>query len=97
MGGSVSPGKLSIFSVKLDAPCCVHAFATRLPAYRAAAGTSLCTPDVRIDAERHESVIRTTLLRYTGKSHGVNVLVCGFHGKTVEETRVSGSPKCTPK
>src|ERR1700756_2645224 len=30
-GGSESPGTLSIFSVKLDAPCCVFCAAARLP------------------------------------------------------------------
>lgn len=38
-----------------------------------------------IDAERHESVIRATLLRYTLKSRHVNILVCGFPLRTVEE------------
>src|SRR6266436_5975823 len=36
-GGSESPGRLSIFSVKLDAPCCVSCAAARLPACRAVA------------------------------------------------------------
>src|SRR5215470_6220682 len=37
-GGSESPGKLSIFSVKPYAPCCLFGTAARLPACRAVAG-----------------------------------------------------------
>ena len=81
MGGSESPWKLSIFSVKPDAPCCLSA-AARLPACRAffarkRFATAPCPIDKYIDAGVHESVIRTTLPRYTLKSHPVNVLLCG--------------------
>ena len=53
-------------------------------ARRAAPGHVPVRPDINLDAERHKSVIRTTLLRYTRKLHLVNVLVCGKSSKTVE-------------
>src|SRR5215469_7282629 len=58
--------------------CCTLA---RLPRRR---GSSPCSPDIHIDAGIHESVIRATLLRYTLKSHSVNVLLCGIPSKPVD-------------
>src|SRR6266436_9842132 len=84
-GGSESPGRLSIFSVKLDAPvlcplcCCTLA---RLPCR---CRTVPSTIDIRIDAGTDQSVIRATLLRYTLKSLPVNILVCGKLVQKVED------------
>src|SRR6266481_1506393 len=84
-GGSESPGRLSIFSVKLDAPvlcplcCCTLA---RLPCR---CRTVPSTIDIRIDAGTDQSVIRATLLRYMLKSLPVNILVCGKLVQKVED------------
>src|SRR6267378_1083956 len=43
------------------------------------------TIDIHIDAGTNQSVIRTTLLRYTLKSLPVNILVCGKLSKVVED------------
>src|SRR6267142_4670354 len=54
------------------------------------------TIDIHIDAGTNQSVIRTTLLRYTLKSLPVNILVCGKLSKVVEDLAPSRPFNTTP-
>src|SRR5689334_16324239 len=95
-GGSESPGRLSIFSVKPDAPCRVSCAAARFARLPCRCRTVPSTIDIHIDARTDQSVIRATLLRYTLKSLPVNILVCGKRSRKVEDSDPHSHPNSTP-
>src|SRR5438132_13034495 len=93
--GDHSPGDFSLFCLKICAPRRLSAAgpAPCVARFPHLGGPTPVAKHIYIDAFNGKTVTRETLLRYTFKSHLVNILILGFLWKTLGQ-RLSG--RCSP-